>query len=490
MENRSQRGPLVLLVLTGAVWLAGIDLFIVNVALDDIGRDLGEPDLGALSWILNAYAVTFAALLVPLGRVADRRGRKNVFVVGMALFTVASLGAGLAPDVWTLVGFRVVQAVGAAAMMPASLGLLVAAAPPEKRAAVARLWALVGAVSAAVGPSVGGVLVQLSWEWAFWINVPAGLVLIALAVRYVPDLQDDAAAADADGDAAVPPRPDVLGALLLATSVGALVLALVQADAWGWTSPATLTALGVAVAAAIGVRLVAAGHPAPVVDPHLFRNRRFTLANLTTVVFNMGFAMALLAGILWMQRAWGYSPLRTGLALTPGPLAVAGVGITVGRLLPRARPGHLIAAGSAIFAACAAWQALVLTAEPSYVTGYLLPWIAIGVAVGLVMPNVTAAAIADLPVADASTGSGIVTMARQVALALGVSVLVSLLGTSSGTTPGLAEFETAWWWIAGIGAVAAVVALGMEGRGDRLSPAAPPARTPPARRAAYSRRSR
>lgn len=480
MENRSQRGPLVLLVLTGAVWLAGIDMFIVNVALDDIGRDLGEPDLGALSWILNGYAVTFAALLVPLGRVADRRGRKNVFVIGMALFTAASLGAGLAPDVWTLVGFRVVQAVGAAAMMPASLGLLVAAAPPEKRAAVARLWALVGAVSAAVGPSVGGVLVQLSWEWAFWINVPAGLLLIALAVRFVPDLADPA------GAGSPAPRPDVLGAVLFATSVGALVLALVQADSWGWTSARVGTALAVAVVAAVGVRLVAARHPAPVVDPHLFRNRRFTLANLSTIVFNMGFAMALLAGILWMQRAWGYSPLRTGLALTPGPLAVAVVGITAGRLFPRARPGHLIAAGSAIFAAGAVWQALVLSTEPSYVTGYLLPWITIGVAVGLVMPNVTAAAIADLPVADASTGSGIVTMARQVALALGVSVLVSLLGTSSGTLPGHAEFETVWWWIAGIAVVAVVVALAMEGRGG-VSPAAAPSRTPPARRAASSR---
>lgn len=487
MENRSQRGPLVLLVLTGAVWLAGIDMFIVNVALDDIGRDLGEPDLGepdlgALSWILNGYAVTFAALLVPLGRVADRRGRKNVFVIGMALFTAASLGAGLAPDVWTLVGFRVVQAVGAAAMMPASLGLLVAAAPPEKRAAVARLWALVGAVSAAVGPSVGGVLVQLSWEWAFWINVPAGIALIALAVRYVPDLRDPAAA----GGAAAP-RPDVLGAALLATSVGALVLALVQADSWGWTSAAVVTALVVAVVAAVGVRLVAVRHPAPVADPHLFRNRRFTLANVSTVVFNMGFAMALLAGILWMQRAWGYSPLRTGLALTPGPLAVAVVGITAGRVLPRARPGHLIAAGSAIFAVGAAWQALALSTEPAYVTGYLLPWITIGVAVGLVMPNVTAAAIADLPVADASTGSGIVTMARQVALALGVSVLVSLLGTSSGTLPGRAEFETVWWWTAAIAVVAVVVALAMEGRPTRISPAAPPSRTPPARRAASSR---
>ncbi|AJR18838.1 putative conserved transmembrane transport protein [Pimelobacter simplex] len=459
-------------------------MFIVNVALDDIGRDLGEPDLGALSWILNGYAVTFAALLVPLGRVADRRGRKNVFVIGMALFTAASLGAGLAPDVWTLVGSRVVQAVGAAAMMPASLGLLVAAAPPEKRAAVARLWALVGAVSAAVGPSVGGVLVQLSWEWAFWINVPAGLLLIALAVRYVPDLAGPAAAGSPDGAPA--PRPDVLGAVLLATSVGALVLALVQADSWGWTSARVGTALAVAVVAAGGVRLVAARHPAPVVDPHLFRNRRFTLANLSTIVFNMGFAMALLAGILWMQRAWGYSPLRTGLALTPGPLAVAVVGITAGRLFPRARLGHLIAAGSAIFAAGAVWQALVLSTEPSYVTGYLLPWITIGIAVGLVMPNVTAAAIADLPVADASTGSGIVTMARQVALALGVSVLVSLLGTSSGTLPGRAEFETVWWWTAGIAAVAVVVALAMEGRGG-VSPAAPPSRTPPARRAASSR---
>src|SRR6266545_6233728 len=232
MESKSQPRHTfaITVILLGASFLSGLDLFIVNVAFDDIGRDFSHgahpASLGDLSWILNAYAVVFAALLIPAGRLTDRYGHKGGFIAGLTLFTAASLACGYADGVWLLVALRGVQAVGAAAMMPASLGLLLAALPPERRAAGARIWALSGAIAAALGPAAGGMLVQLSWHWAFWINVPIGILLIAAAFRLVPNVRHNEGA----------PRPDLLGALVLAVAVGALVLGLVQSGDWGWTS--------------------------------------------------------------------------------------------------------------------------------------------------------------------------------------------------------------------------------------------------------------
>lgn len=201
LKSQVPRAALVTTVLVGATFLVSLDLFIVNVAFDEIGRDLaaGGASLADLSWVLTAYAVVFAALLVPMGRLTDRYGRKSGFVAGLAVFTVASVACGFSGSVWQLVGFRALQAVGAAALTPASLGLLLAALPEARRAPAARLWALSGAVAAALGPAAGGALVQASWQWAFWINVPVGLVLAAGAALLVPDVRHNAGA----------PRPDL-----------------------------------------------------------------------------------------------------------------------------------------------------------------------------------------------------------------------------------------------------------------------------------------
>ncbi len=306
METKSQVSPsthtrAVTAVLTGSAFLAGIDLFIVNVAFDEIGRDLGTASLGSLSWILNAYAVVFAALLIPMGRLTDRYGRKQGFVAGLVVFTLASLACALSGTVGALIAFRALQAVGAAAMTPSSLGLLLAALPAERRAPAARLWAMTGALAAAFGPAVGGGLVQISWQWAFLINVPIGLLLVVAALRLVPDVRHNDQA----------PHPDLVGALVLAVAIGALVLGLVEGNAWGWASAGVLGSFAVAVVAAALFARSITHHPAPVVDPAMLRVPSFALANVATIVFNVGFAIALLSRILWMQQQWGYSPLRT-----------------------------------------------------------------------------------------------------------------------------------------------------------------------------------
>lgn len=436
-------------MLTGSAFLASLDLFIVNVAFDEIGRDFGTGSLGRLSWILNAYAVVYGALLVPMGRLADRYGRKAGFVAGMAVFTGSSLLCGLAPGVWWLVGFRVAQAVGAALMTPASLGLLLAALPPEKRAAGARLWAMTGAVAAAFGPAVGGGLVQISWQTAFWINVPVGLVLTLAALRSVPDVRHNADA----------PRPDLLGGAVFAVAAGALVLGLVQGNDWGWASGRVIAAWAVAAVGLGGFAWLITRHPAPVIDPRLLRVPSFTWAGIAQLLFNVGFGIGLLSRILWMQEHWGYSPVRTGLAVALGPALVPVTSLLVNRFFPRALPGRVIALGCVVYACSGTWQALVTGEQPAYVREMLGPWILSGIAVGLALPQLTAAGTAALPAHQTSTGSGVVTMARQVGMVLGTSVMVGLLGNG---IPSLAHFRHVWLFMAGASLVAAVAALVMQ----------------------------
>lgn len=213
--------------------MSSLDLFVVTVAFDDIGSSLGVgrpggPTAADLSWVLNAYAVVFAALLVPFGRLADRYGRKHLFIGGLVVFVLASVACAASGDVWALVAFRALQASGAAAMTPTSLSILLAVLPSERRAGGVRLWAATGAIAAAIGPSVGGLLTQVGWEWVFLINLPMGIALLVLAAREVHEVRP--------GDDAH--TPDLLGAVLFAAAVGPLALGLVKSPAWGWAAAA------------------------------------------------------------------------------------------------------------------------------------------------------------------------------------------------------------------------------------------------------------
>jgi EmrB/QacA subfamily drug resistance transporter len=449
MDTKSQR--LATAILVGSAFVTGVDLFIVNVAFDEIGRDFATASLAQLSWILSAYAVVFAALLVPMGRLADRYGQKAWFVGGLVVFVLASLVCGFAPGVWWLVAFRGVQAVGAAAMTPASLGLLLGAVEPHRRAPAARLWATTGAVAAALGPALGGGLVQISWQWAFWINLPLGLLLVAGAWRFVPDVRHNHGA----------PMPDLAGAALLVIGVGALVLGLVQGNDWEWTSARALGAFAVAAVAGTAFARRTLHHASPVIAPSLLAVPAFRWANIAMLVFNSAFGAALLAGILWMQQAWGYGALRTGLAIALGPLAVPVASAVAHRLFPSARPGRMIALGSLLFAASAAFQGWALSTTPAYWTSFLPAWLLGGVGVGLALPNLLAAGTAALPPAQASTGGGVVSMARQVGLVLGVAVLVSVVG---GADPE-SGFTHAWYVVA----LGMVLAAGAAVRMDRVT---------------------
>ncbi len=318
-----QRLGLSLAVLSVAAFVAGLDLFIVNVAFDAISRDFGGAALADLSWVLNGYAIVFAALLVPLGPLSDRLGHKRVFVLGLALFTAASAACALATGLWVLVVCRVLQAVGAAALTPATLGLLLSVFPAERRQVAVRVWSASAALAAAAGPVFGGLLVSVSWRWVFLVNIPIGVLALLVAVRVLPESRE----------ATARHLPDLAGTCLLTGSIGLLALGLVKVNDWSAGLTSTLLVAAAGGGAAFWRR--SRNHPAPVIEPALLRVRAFAWSNVTALVFTAAFAANLLTAILWMQQVWGYSALRTGLGIAPGPLMVPVAALVAGRLASR-----------------------------------------------------------------------------------------------------------------------------------------------------------
>ncbi len=435
----SARPGAVLAVLSLAAFMASLDLFIVNVAFDEIGRDFRGASLSDLSWVLNSYAIAYAALLVPLGRLSDRFGRKAGFLLGVAVFTAASAACAASTSLWALVAFRAVKAAGAALLTPTSLALLLDATPAPDRARAVRVWAVTGSLAAAAGPVLGGLLAAISWRWVFLVNVPVGLAALAGAALLVAPSRDDAR-----GD-----LPDLPGAALLALSVGSLAHGLVRAPDHGWASPGVVIALAVFVAAAALFWRRSRRHPVPVVEPAMLAVRSFAWANATALLFNLAFAANLLALVLWLQRAWHFPSLRTGLAVAPGPLAVPVFAAVAQAASRRGAPAGLLAAAGCVV--CALGTALVLgsVAEaPAYATDVLPGWLIGGAGVGLAMPTILSAATVDLPRDRSATGSAVVNMSRQVGAVLGVGLLVAVLGDPQGFADTRRAFQRVWIGVA------------------------------------------
>ncbi|HEY2575214.1 MAG TPA: MFS transporter [Streptosporangiaceae bacterium] len=450
-HHESQRWGVVLVVASLAAFMASLDVFIVNVAFHAIGADFRGAALPQLSWVLSAYAIIYAALLVPAGRIADRYGRKGGFLLGLALFTLASAACAASQGVWWLVAFRVLQAMGAALLTPASLGLVVAAVPTQHRQRSVRIWAATGAVAAALGPAVGGMLVEASWRWVFLVNVPVGIAALAAAAVWVPRSRDES----------VTRLPDVAGALLLATAIGALTLGLVKGPDWGWGGARTSVAWAVAAVGLAGFIVSSARHPAPVIAPALLRVRAFAWSNVTALLFAVPFAVALLTNILWMQTVWHYSAIETGFAVAPGPLMVPVFAAVAHRLARRIPIGVIVAIGCLLFAAGSVVTLARVGAAPDYAAGLLPGWLIGGAGVGFALPAILSSATADLPLAQAATGSAVVNMSRQIGTALGVSLVVAVLGTPVGYTAAHTAFQHAWWVLAAVAALAALAAPGM-----------------------------
>ncbi|MET0233688.1 MAG: MFS transporter [Kibdelosporangium sp.] len=437
-------------MLCSAAFMALLDVFVVNVAFTAIGDSYSGSNLSDLSWVLNGYTIVYAALLIPAGRLADRHGRKAGFIVGVGLFSLSSLACAFAPSLWWLVAFRVLQAAGAAALTPASLGLLLTTLPAERRAGAVKIWATSTAFAGAVGPVLGGLLMKVSWEWIFLINVPFGVAAIVGAVLLVPETKDSS----------VTRIPDVLGAAAIAIGFGGLALALVKGDEWGWTDRSTLVVFAVTVIALVVVGIRMARHPVPIIDPALLRVRSFFWSNVTALLFCTAFGAVLPSVILRLQTGLHYDALTTGLAVAPGPLVVplvAALGQRLGKLVSAS---NLVALGNAFVGLGAVLMAVSASAEVNYWAEIFPGWMLVGVGVGFALPNLLAKATVDLPPARASTGSAIVNTSRQLGYVLGVAMLVAILGTLT-ATDSLDSFRWSWWAIAGAGLLATLSSFGI-----------------------------
>ncbi len=456
-DQQARRATTLLVIFSTAAFMTALDVFIVNVGLREIGRELHATSLGDLSWTLNAYAIVFAALLLPAGRLGDRYGNKAVFVVGLATFSLASLGCALSGGLWLIVGLRCVQAAGAAALMPTSVGLILTTLPPERRQRSVRVWAVIGSLGAAVGPALGGLLVALSWRAIFLLNVPVGLAALVAAVKLVPDVKQNRETR----------LPDPLGGVLLTVAAGTLVLALVRGPAWGWDSRSSLTCFAASALGALLFAIHSARSPAPLIDPGLFRSAVFRRATAATFLINLAFGMQLLGLILWMQQGWGWSALHTGLLVAPAPAMVSVTALGLRRLTAATTPGAVACVGSLLMACGGVLIGFSLDAHPNYLSEVLPGWLIMGAGAGLALPTILVAGTSELPATEASTGSAVLQMARWIGTAIGVALLVIVLRSSVLSAGSLDRFTDAWLWAGLAASLAAVAALGITTRSGR-----------------------
>jgi len=407
-------------------WVASIATFLVSLdttmlfaAFDALRHAFGGASTADLSWVLNAYTVVYATMLIPAGGLADAHGRKRVFLFGVALFLAASAACGLAGSVGWLIAARVIQAVGAALLTPASLSIVLAAFPQTKRAVVVSLWGAVGGLAAAVGPSAGSFVIDnFGWPWAFYINLPLGGIALWRGASLL--VQSERASERR--------RVDSVGMALLILAVGAITLAIVESGAptWSRLELEMLSATGLAAAGAFVAWARKA--KAPLVDLALFRNRTYRFVNLATLTFGTAFSMMFLTFFFYMMNIWHFSLPQAGLAVTPGPLLVMPTAIVTGRLATRLGHRRFLVGGSLLYAGSSLWFLLVPGIEPHYLSQWLPGLMMSGIAVGLVLPSLSAAAVSRLPVAHYAVGSAVNQATRQIGSVLGVALTVALVG--------------------------------------------------------------
>jgi NTE family protein len=409
----------VLLIASFGAFLAFLDATIVNVAFPSIRASFDGSSIGALSWVLNAYNIVFAACLVICGRLTDLLGRRRAFVGGVLIFTLASLWCGLATSLDMLIVARVGQALGAALLVPASLALVVEAFPSGRRTHAIGLWGASAAVAAGLGPPIGGALVELGgWRWAFLVNVPFGLAALVAGHRQLVESR-------APGRRSL---PDLRGALLLAGALALLNLALVQAGGWGWTSLGVLGSFAGTLVLSLGFVVSSRRHRHPLLDPALLRLPSFGVATVATALAGLGFYAYLLTNVLWLRYVWDYSVLRTGLALVPGAVVAAVVAAVLGPLAARRGFRVVIVPGALVWAAAYLWYHQQVGATPAFWAEWLPGQVLSGIGVGATLPVLASAALTAVPGGRYATASAVVSGARQVGGVLGVALLVVLIG--------------------------------------------------------------
>jgi EmrB/QacA subfamily drug resistance transporter len=443
-QRVTTRPAATLVVVSTAGFLASLDLFIVNIAFPEIRQTFGAADFGAMSWILNAYTLVFAAFMNPAGRLGDRYGHRRVFLTGLVVFTLGSAACGLSGSFVALVTARAVQALGAAMLMPSSLALLLAAFPAHRRAVAVSTWSAIAATAAALGPPVGGFLVELSWRWIFFVNVPVALLALIAGLLVLAKTPGTGTGI-----------PDLVGAVSLIAGVGALVWALIELPANGWHAPTVVLAIvgaGCATALAVWRSL---HHPSPAVDLAAIRLLPMWSSCLALLVFSAAHGAMLLSGVMLLTSVWGMPPAVAGLCLAPGPIVVVVVSLTLaGRLIDRFGISVVAATGAALYAVGIVIWLCTIGPVPDYFTDYLPAQLFTGAGVGLVMPSLSAVTGVALPSHRWGAGSAVTNTARQLGMVLGTTALTMIY--QSGID--LAAVRRGWVFVVSAAGAAALIA--------------------------------
>lgn len=377
--------------------------------------------------MFSAYAIAYAAALLTAGRFADVFGRKRSFIRGVLWFSFGSLLCGVAPTAWFLVLARVIQAFGGAQLSPASLALVLPEFPVEKRTQAIAIWGATGGLAAALGPSIGGILVDtLGWRSLFFLNIPFTLITVFVGQKLLKESRDPNAQR----------KVDYLSAVLGFSGVALVVLGISQSEVWGWVDRLTIgsIAVGIVLCALFALRCHRA--ESPILDLKLFRLPFVVAANVAGVLFSMGFIGMWLLNTFWLQAVWGYSVALSGLATMPGPASAAFVAPFAGKYADRFGHSRVLFVGSLMLASGTLGLALTLPDSPEYLTHYL-PWMLItGVGVGLSISTLSSSATAFLKPAQLAMGSALNNTFRQVGTALGAALSLAI------AAPTLARVET------------------------------------------------
>ncbi len=400
-----------------ALFMLMLDNTVVNVALPSIQRDL-HASLAALEWTVNAYTLTLAVLLVTGGRLGDIFGRRRMFLFGVVVFGLASLAIGFAPSDGFLVAFRAVQGVGAAFMMPATLSIITQAFPPEQRGTAIGTWAGVSALALAIGPVVGGFLTEyVSWRAIFFINPPIAVIAVAVTLFATHESRDET----------VDRTVDYAGIAAATIGLTALVLALVEANSWGWGSARVISLLVVAAIALPLFVLIERRVKAPIVNFAFFKSRTFLGANLVAFLISFAMFAQFFFLTLYLQNILHYSPLETGVRFLPSTIMIIILGPLAGRLTDRVGSRPLMTLGLITVSISLAIESR-LTVHSGY--GLLLPgFVLMGLGMGLVMSPMSTAAMNSVDRTKAGAASGLLSMIRMVGSTFGVAVMGALVAT-------------------------------------------------------------
>ncbi|WP_188317055.1 DHA2 family efflux MFS transporter permease subunit [Solihabitans fulvus] len=402
---------------SGATFLAFLDTTVVNVAFPALRDSFSSASVSTLSWVVSAYAVLFAALLTPAGRLADVLGRKRLFLLGLLLFTVASLLSAISPNIEMLNIFRGLQGATAAAMIPSALGLVLFETPAEHRTAAIGVWGATASLAAVAGPTLGGVLVDVfSWRAIFLINLPLGLFLAFAGFRNLPK------------DRPTGHRlPDIIGTVAVTLGIGLVVAGLTEGYGWGWTNVKTIGALAVGLVLVLFGLFRSRTHPAPAVEISLWRNRTFAQANLTSLLSGIAMFGWLLSGPLFVSTVWHYSVIKSGVSVVPGAITGAVAAIIVGKRLSLAGQRASVSIGMILFGANGIWMYYAVGADPSFWSVWFPAGSIGGIGLGMTMTGLSSVAAVSVPQTRFATGIGLNLTARQLGGALGVAAVAVIL---------------------------------------------------------------